>query len=1325
MANKPFGTCINAVLRTAFSSLLSLMLVALLVPYAAFADGESGGVDYQEQEVTTAVGDTEFAGFAAPSPIQNGVDDSSNVGSNNSAKILTGDHESSVGSPPDGEGSYGGTEVLAAMAAPLPYVPEEFDASEASSAVIGKPRAEGGLVYTGEEQQGVPEGEGYELSGDYRATEAGSYTAVVTLKGGYAWADGSTAPVEVAWSIAKVELKAILVGSSFLVGNEPMEAVVDVVGFVNGETAETAKGYKAPYAKLPERWIAGKEFYDITPEGGEAANYSFAYVKGRLARIAKNASVAGHSSKELPTGTYRVAANLAMLTPLGIYGYTTNPFNPEGIGGNPGVPDQPTKEFNATLVVGEDGSRILSFDLVNPVFTVQHLVSGDDVRVLDVKVGSIEYKENDPSYQAGINERGVSSRIRKVVLGLENWSGEYTLSSESRTYATTLRSWYGMPLKVTVDLAGAAAAFTGEFEKDYVDEATEIVVKARASKDSTIIEALDSASLRVDKLLSGSEREHALAQLDTRYEELTGFDLYRVALVSGGDELAADADVEFEVSVPTGTSGARVHAIGGTGLRDAGEASAGEAVSFTTRSLGLVARVGLSEGKTWGWSRTVEDPDTGVSLMFSTDPSALVRFLGVATPDQARQMLDWAATYFKARAARLVDGDMVRSAQRLITEQEGLYGARVQSLYGAGISMFSASPYSNQNFLSFDVGNGKSLLKASLPVDGDALSFYVVSGTAAELTSVKKIDASVLGDTALVDIIGKDELHEEVANKGIAASESFWNAGMNDLSHDSKPLSYIAVVSLQKIDKPRAEGGLVYTGGEQQGVPEGEGYELSGDYRATEAGSYTAVATLKGGYAWADGSTAPVEVAWSIAKASVPLTPGTYTITANLSMPGAYNPLIPGLTVYANNPNNPFGAYDYNDPSEVGGKVPSDPQSMNATLTVAADGTRTLDLHLKNPVFTVQLLGTCAKLPRVWTQRVQPANPAVWTYGKYPDRVARVGAVLTDELVSGTASYAFKGSKLYAVPLDRDIEPVGDVALRLEVDYSSAKKVSESTESAFPEPMPSPNPNPVPAPVPTPQPSPGGMGNEAAVAAEGGRLAAGTYTVSGNIWCDKSVTGLPLNPHFTNSGFPPKDPVSANAVLTVDSSGRAKARIPVVIQSRIMTVESVWGNGVSFDGTHVTVDLGTPRPGQTVFSGTCTARVHIGDLAMTIGGLIFQGKRDHTWTANWRVDLGSSLPASGGGKVPEAARSLLAGEGDKASAQDAEEAASKALEDVESAAVATRSSGVTSSSSPAQEGIASEKGSFGGVPVAALAVAGAVLAAGAVGGVLYTRRKRR
>lgn len=60
---------------------------------------------------------------------------------------------------------------------------------------------------------------------------------------------------------------------------------------------------------------------------------------------------------------------------------------------------------------------------------------------------------------------------------------------------------------------------------------------------------------------------------------------------------------------------------------------------------------------------------------------------------------------------------------------------------------------------------------------------------------------------------------------------------------------------------------------------------------------------------------------------------GTYSITANLSMPGEYNPVVPGLTVYANSPNNPFGpTVDENDPAEVSSDLPSAPLSGNATL---------------------------------------------------------------------------------------------------------------------------------------------------------------------------------------------------------------------------------------------------------------------------------------------------------------------------------------------------------------------------------------------------------
>ena len=67
--------------------------------------------------------------------------------------------------------------------------------------VIALPDAVTGLVYTGSELVGVPAGEGYTLSGDYKATDAGTYTAQVVLKDGYSFKDSSDGTVT--WTIAK------------------------------------------------------------------------------------------------------------------------------------------------------------------------------------------------------------------------------------------------------------------------------------------------------------------------------------------------------------------------------------------------------------------------------------------------------------------------------------------------------------------------------------------------------------------------------------------------------------------------------------------------------------------------------------------------------------------------------------------------------------------------------------------------------------------------------------------------------------------------------------------------------------------------------------------------------------------------------------------------------------------------------------------------------------------------------------------------------------------------------------------------------------------
>ena len=75
---------------------------------------------------------------------------------------------------------------------------------------------------------------------------------------------------------------------------------------------------------------------------------------------------------------------------------------------------------------------------------------------------------------------------------------------------------------------------------------------------------------------------------------------------------------------------------------------------------------------------------------------------------------------------------------------------------------------------------------------------------------------------------------------------------------------------------------LTYTGEVQTGVEAGEGYTLTGDVTGTDAGTYTATATLAEGYEWDDPEdpTGPKTIKWTIAPKAVAVPEGaalTYT----------------------------------------------------------------------------------------------------------------------------------------------------------------------------------------------------------------------------------------------------------------------------------------------------------------------------------------------------------------------------------------------------------------------------------------------------------------
>ena len=69
----------------------------------------------------------------------------------------------------------------------------------------------------------------------------------------------------------------------------------------------------------------------------------------------------------------------------------------------------------------------------------------------------------------------------------------------------------------------------------------------------------------------------------------------------------------------------------------------------------------------------------------------------------------------------------------------------------------------------------------------------------------------------------------------------------------------------KKIKKPVAISNLVYTGDELVGVPEGFGYYFENNSnKATEVGTYTAVAKVQDGKTWADGTTDDCTIEWTI-----------------------------------------------------------------------------------------------------------------------------------------------------------------------------------------------------------------------------------------------------------------------------------------------------------------------------------------------------------------------------------------------------------------------------------------------------------------------------
>ena len=144
-----------------------------------------------------------------------------------------------------------------------------------------------------------------------------------------------------------------------------------------------------------------------------------------------------------------------------------------------------------------------------------------------------------------------------------------------------------------------------------------------------------------------------------------------------------------------------------------------------------------------------------------------------------------------------------------------------------------------------------------------------------------------------------------------------------------------------EIDPPSAVTGLIYNGNEQTGVVEADGYTVT-DNKATAAGDYTATVTLKDGYVWTGGSSDPLQIGWSIAKATYDMSGVVFTNVTYVCDGTAKNNFVDETTLpsgvsvtnYLNNGQTEIGVYTVT--AQFGGDETNyEPiDDMTATLTI-------------------------------------------------------------------------------------------------------------------------------------------------------------------------------------------------------------------------------------------------------------------------------------------------------------------------------------------------------------------------------------------------------
>ena len=166
------------------------------------------------------------------------------------------------------------------------------DAPAPANQKIDVPGAVGGLVYNGGRQTGVKAGTGYTVTGN-TATNAGTYTATVTLASGYEWKDGSKDSKTVRWSIGQADFGKVSLPSSLSATYTGSAITPAVSATFNGRTLKAG----ADYTVSGSGTAAGSYKVTVSPRGNFAG-------RARAVAFKINPLPLNSKGKAVATGSY-------------------------------------------------------------------------------------------------------------------------------------------------------------------------------------------------------------------------------------------------------------------------------------------------------------------------------------------------------------------------------------------------------------------------------------------------------------------------------------------------------------------------------------------------------------------------------------------------------------------------------------------------------------------------------------------------------------------------------------------------------------------------------------------------------------------------------------------------------------------------------------------------------------------------------------------------------------------------------------------------------------------------------------------------------------